>query len=231
MARSFNGTSDFLNNVTGYLSGSSGPFTIALWMKSASVTQTNAYLGDSDDSVSAIGWALRYGFTNDGAGHAQVDFFVTAGGFGTGSQIAILNTNWHHICYRYLGAASEWAYFLDGTKTVINASLTGTFSTGLNELLIGASGITGSNFYNGSLAEIAIWTTNVSDANITSLAAGSKATNFSPGNLIGYWQLCGTASPEPDGSGAGHSVALTGTTAAAHPKPLCGTFFSASQII
>ena len=236
MARLFNGTSDIATVSTAYLAGSSGPFTISFWMKSANLTQTNTYLLASQDDTGTGQWGPIYGYANDGLGHDQVEFNDNLSSSPrTGSQITILDTNWHHIVYRYLGAASEWAFLLDGTKTVINASISFTLSTGLTNTSVGAVNLNSPpstvNLFNGSLAEIAFWTTNLTDANITSLAAGASARSFSLANLVAYWPLCGVASPEPDTSGAGHNLTLTGTTGAVHPKTLlCVSWLPQSEL-
>lgn len=60
----------------------------------------------------------------------------------------------------------------------------------------------GSAGFNGLIAEVAIWNVALSAEQIAQVAASvSGASVVLPGNLAGYWHLCGLQSPEPDSSG------------------------------
>lgn len=64
--------------------------------------------------------------------------------------------------------------------------------------------------WDGSLAEAALWNTVLTGGQITSVAASTTGVaTIQAANLVGYWHLCGTASPEPDVSGNGNSAILS----------------------
>jgi hypothetical protein len=64
--------------------------------------------------------------------------------------------------------------------------------------------------WDGRLSEIAIWNTVLSGAQITAAAASTTGVgSIAAANLVGYWHLCGTESPEPDSSGNGNSAVLS----------------------
>jgi hypothetical protein len=201
-ARSFAGSSFLSSTSTGYFAGASS-FTIAYWFKSADVTQTNTYViefgnGNGDP-------AIIYGYANDGSGHAQLELYF--GFFRSGSQVTIADTNWHHVAYRYDG--TEFAKFLDGSKTIVNASLTGTLGNSPIGLWIGAANNSGSGigFVQASLARLYFSSAALSDGQITSMAGPTCSTSGVSGTL-GYW-LLGTGSPETESSPSGGSNSLT----------------------
>jgi len=218
--RLFNGSSDNLTNSTCYLNIAINPFTISFWFQSADVTQTNAYV--MIDSISGNQISVIYGFVNDGSGHAQLELFVTGGtggNFRTGSQITILDTNWHHVVYRWDGI-SEYDLFLDGTKTVINSSFTATVPNGsCTSFTLGAAG--GGNFFHGSLARVLISNAAITDGQVTALA-GATCSSSGVSGTEGYWLLAG-ASPEPEHSPSPNTNSLTVNGTTTTPGPTCSS--------
>ncbi len=64
--------------------------------------------------------------------------------------------------------------------------------------------------FTGRIAEQAIWNTDLTAVQITTLAASTTgASAIAAGNLVGYWHLCGTASPEPDATVNGDNAVLS----------------------
>lgn len=222
-ARLFNGSSDQLTNSTCYLNvlqAGTSPFTISLWFKSAGLTQTNTYA--MLDNVSGNQVALIYGFVNDGSGHAQLELFVTGGtggNFRTGSQITILDTNWHHIVYRYDGT-TEYDLFLDGSKTVINASFTGTLPNGsCTSFTLGSGG--GGSYVNASIARVLISNAAITDGQVAALA-GATCSSSGVSGTQGYWLINGS-SPEPEHSPSPNTNSLTVTGTTTTTGPTCSS--------
>lgn len=141
---------------------------------------------------------------------------------------------WHHyvaICDKSQ-AVNEVDVYVDGTLLTATTRITNnnTNNFAVDELnFMSRNGA--SLWAPGRLAEVAVWNTILSGANITSLAgtlgvANSAALPSSiPTGLKGYWALLGTTSPEPDTSGNGHDATLVGTpTQVTHPiEPNYGT--------
>jgi hypothetical protein len=224
MARSSNATDDWRLYASGdpFDSVRGGPWTIVFWLK----------LHTLSPGVNAT---IFSGY-QQGAGGAYQAYFDDAANevrfhdnldsnWNTDSGIAVPDTNEHHYAYRKTGSgSSSWDKFFDGTKTVINASFTGnladltvTGTTGLLSLLAFDRSPDASiaNECDGEVAEVGLYTTNLSDANIAALAGGTAAIeDFSP---VHAWPLCGTASPEPDLGSANSSMTVSGPTQSTHP--------------
>jgi hypothetical protein len=69
------------------------------------------------------------------------------------------------------------------------------------------------------LGELAIWGVDIGSAAFAELALGIPANQIDPTNLLGYWVITGTASPELDSSGNGNSATLVGSLPQASTDP------------
>lgn len=201
MARLFNGSNQYLTGTGGIIAGSNGPFTIMLWFKPADLTQIEKYLLFNGRAGANNQWALLWEYAAN-----QVEFFSTVAGNDprAGSGITLSDTNWHHIAYRKAAAgASEWAKFLDGAKTVINASLDFTLTSAGDVFRVASADPVGGH-PSCTVAEIVCTGRALSDGEI--LAAARGAFRTAPGD--DYWPLYGAALPEPH---LGQSVVLNST--------------------
>lgn len=193
MSRLFNGSDQAFTLAKAYLSASSGPFTISCWLKPTALS--GSVKGIMNSGASGDSWQLDYtGSTN------TVSFFAdnyTGTNPQTGSSIVLgsnVATDGAWIGYRYTGAGGEWSKWEDGVGTVINAAITFTLPTQLNSFEVGRIL---SNFYIGAtIAEIAIWTTALTDDQMAELAEGVAADMLGAGGLVAYFPLRGNSSPE-----------------------------------
>lgn len=214
-ARNFSGVAgDHLDNSIAYLNGT-GAFTVTFWFKSGSTSQTNTYVAEFGDTGSQV--SIIYGYAPAGT-PKQIELYT--GGVGvwrTGSQITIPDTGWHHIAYRYDGV-NEWAYFLDGVKTIISSTFGVTTLPTHPALATLGNANAGGAPINASLARLMVVTTNLTDAQITALAGTCSSSGISGTNVAGYW-LLGQASPDPESSPSTHtnSFTVTGTTSPSGP--------------
>jgi hypothetical protein len=216
MARSFDGTDDWIGNSTPPLLGNdTGAFTVAFWFRALTNARTNDYV------CSGLGrencGAILYEYVDN-----NVEFYNGAGSGTdprTGSGLVVADTNWHHIAWRKAASgASEWAKYLDGSKTVINASI--SFSINgisgshwkLGSASAGASGA--SDYANIELARFGVWASAVDDSHIEEMAKGISPMRFRPTH---YWELMGNKSPETSPIGSA-SLTVTGATKADHPR-------------
>ena len=110
-------------------------------------------------------------------------------------------------------------------SSVFNGAAKGTDTTTtiartLDRLLVGAliSGALSANYWDGDVAEFAIYNAALSDAEVAQLATGLAATSVRGGNLVAYYPLLGTSSPEPDVMGGTGLTLVNGPMAAAHPQ-------------
>jgi hypothetical protein len=79
---------------------------------------------------------------------------------------------------------------------------------------------TDSQFFNGMIAEACVWSVGLTDDEILMLANGAHPWAIHPLNIVGYWPVWGTVSPEPDWSGANNHMTLVGALAADHPPKI-----------
>lgn len=213
MARSFDGTNDYIGNATArpLVTHGTNPFTVAFWFRSLDNSRTNDYICSGIGGGNA--GAIIYEYVDN-----QIEFYNAAGSGTdprTGSGITIADTNWHHVAYRKGGSGtSEWAKYLDGAKTVINASISFNL-TGATDIFfyLGAAS-TSSDFANVELARFGVWNTAVADANIEAMAKGMNPLKFKPTH---YWELLGNQSPELNAFGT-LPLTVNGATKADHPR-------------
>jgi hypothetical protein len=214
MARSFDGVNDWIgNNAQPLVSHGTNAFTVAFWLRSLDNARTNDYICSGLGGENA--GALIYEYVDN-----QIEFDGNPGGGTdprTSSGITIADTNWHHVAYRKQSGTAEWAKYLDGSKTVINASISFNLSgAAQNHFKLGASTSTGTagDFANIELARFGVWNSAVADAHIEAMAKGMNPLKFRPTH---YWELLGNDSPERATFG-GLSLTVTGATKADHPR-------------
>ena len=76
------------------------------------------------------------------------------------------------------------------------------------------------NAADGSIAEVALWNVVLSDTEISALASGVWPSKVRPANLLGYWEVGGNESPEPEGSGKQYQMILVGAPSLANHAPV-----------
>ena len=145
-----------------------GDFAIALWMKSADTNQNQIYLTDRHPVGGGNQLAVIYEYVDD-----QIELF--AGGLGgpnprPASQIAIADTEWHHIVYTRAG--SDYDFYLDGMKTDIG-TLTGDITGLVERLNIGAARSSDSvNAFNGQIDDVAWFDNGLNQNQVGNILAG-----------------------------------------------------------
>ena len=71
--------------------------------------------------------------------------------------------------------------------------------------------MTGAQDFTGRIAEVAIWNAALNSSQITSYIAGTAASGIAAANLIGYWPLSASASPQLNlGIDSGGDLTVTG---------------------
>jgi hypothetical protein len=200
MGRSFNGSSDKILATTVAASGS---WTIACWAQANTTSGTQTIVYDGNDASNGFGIQSA-----DGAAHVR-GVVGTAGNV-TSTQAASTTAFAH---YALVNAAGAQTLYYNGAS-IGTASLTPVAPSGGN-LSIGVG--TTTNFFNGQVADVAVWNTNLSLATIQQLAAGYRPVNANSANLQGWWPLGGYQSPEADISGSVNNGVLTGTAQASMP--------------
>jgi len=180
--------------ITCFAKWESAPGT-PVWQYALSIHQTS--------SRPAGGIGTGTGSTNDFTGD-------------TGNEI-VRPMEWqHHALVKDGVAGQSLRVYYNGNETDSTAS-TGTIPNTAAELQFGGPGLTtaGSDVdaaetLIGLMAECGIWNVALTAAQIQELANGVLPSAVQAANLVGYWPLTGTDSPELDRSGNGNNGTVVG---------------------
>ena len=185
-------------------------FTISLWFKPSSLTQSGNYLmGKTNTAGDNSDYAVIWEYTNN-----KVEFFCGTGcslGFTVANtQLSITDTNWHHIVYTYDGSSLRG--YVDGVVGMTPVSGGGSINTGTGSLYFGGfNPITA--LFSGAQDEVRIYNRALTQAQITALYnTGAQKLKLGASNngLVGYWSFNdATSTIATDFSGNGHHGSLT----------------------
>jgi hypothetical protein len=185
MAYNFNGSSQSLSLASAPVN--IAPLTLACWFNSSSTTtnqrlihlagsEGNDYFdlgirgADAGDPVAAI--------VNNAS--TQVQIVATSTGYSA-------NT-WHHACGVFASSTSRTAYIDGGSSSTGTLNSTPAFAP--NRLRIGVFGTSIlSQYFNGLIAEVGIWSAALTAAEIASLARGMTCDKVRPQSLVFYAPL------------------------------------------
>lgn len=214
MARSFNGTSDYL--IYSGAAVTTTPLTMACWAK-WNTLGTSTMLMTIGDNASTNTLLNRFRI-NKNATNSLVSAAAntTTSGTSVGGTIAATGT-WYHCAGVFTSATSRNVY-LDAVAGTANT--TNVTPTSLDDTTIGASTFTGPSvgaYMDGQIAEAGIWNVALTAAEITSLAKGVSPLMIRPASLISYWPLIGKTSPEID-LRSRFEMTVNGAVAADHPR-------------
>lgn len=122
-----------------------------------------------------------------------------------GASQAVANTTaaptanvWEHGC-GVLAAQNDFRVYLNGGNKGTSSTDIGGFPSGMVNTTLGVlkrSALV--NQYDGQLAESAIWSAALTDAEVAMLALGYSPLFVRPQSLISYWSLIGRTNPEID---------------------------------
>ncbi len=212
MARSFNGTSDFIQANSGNVfQGTRNATSWSFWVNGAGQQNKTIYC----DAKLATNTFIAFGTANVVSGAACRVIISNAGGttlLDTTSTAVIANSAWHHVCFT-LDASGNWKLYIDGALDSSGGPLTSATSLVPTWAAFGALvRNTNTAFFSGRIAHVSNFTVTLSADHAVGLAAGLPATHLGPSH---YWPLWGADSPEPEiTSGSRRNGTLTGTTAA-----------------
>lgn len=219
MARSFNGSSDYIDCGTGVSSPAN--LTVLCWVNTTA-SADSTYKGIVGRNQNAAGGYRLYA----GASGNKFAFYADLVGHGTtgidpftmGS--AISNGTWYCVGATVDSGSAGMTAYLNGSSAGTMPTSGGLASASSNFIIGQDEQVAGARFLNGLVAEVAIWSVVLSTTDIARFANGERAYTINPAHLIGYWPLDGLSSPEPDISGNGNNGTLTGTSKASSDPPV-----------
>ncbi len=205
------------------------PFSATAWIKGDAANNDSAILSQMSANSPYAGWELHVGAPGgvSGPGPGALNVWLISE-FGT-SYVQVNSTNvvldgaWHHVAMTYDGSstAAGIRIYVDGQDATGEAPadfLGGPFANTLN-LNIGAR--QGTGMFDGAMAEVSIWSTNLSAQNVASiyqsgLPMPDLLLSFSADSYLVYpgqgvklaWQAASGANVSID-QGVGNVTAFT----------------------
>lgn len=173
MAYSLNGSNQYLSTTTA--PATAFPCTIAFWFnKDSTATKNGVFIrnGTTGAIVGAYFTTALRGYISSGG---TADFAATAN-YTVGT--------WHHACVVFASNTSRTIY-MDAANSATNT--TNLSISGLNQFWIGTAA--GSTNFDGDLADVGVWTTDLTLGEITSLAKGMPCNSVRPSSLSFYAPL------------------------------------------
>lgn len=170
-----------LNALTG------ATFTLSAWMKPTNVTSAGI-VACSDIKNSTL--YKVYGMLN-AAGTVGGDPLCAQCYDGSTYKYAATTTGyvastWQHVCGVFTSSSSRAAFLDGGSKGTNSESCVGN----ANEFVVGCQRSQDPlSYFNGKVAQVAIWDIALSDAEVAQLAEGVSPQNIQAAHLTNYWTL------------------------------------------
>jgi len=188
MARTFNGSDQYLEKATATLSGQ-WPLTVACWFRTtAAITGGLISLGDIYGFHGHYTW-----LASGGAGSYIIFRTVDSTVIGTAaSSSGIQSGVWHHAC-GVLGGSNWRSVYLDGPDdsdldvTDVPVVPNDYFTVGVRHS--GGTVPTLNYYFPGDIAEVSYWNVSLSAPEVAILAAGYPAPFVRPQNLKCYYPM------------------------------------------
>lgn len=215
MSRAFTGaTSMHLDTPSSAVYNQLAAFTYALWFYSSDATKSSQLFLKDPDNTQINNLTVSPGSAGNQVIQALA-FGKAAGGSARSSTQFAVN-QFHHIGVTFDSTAGskEPRLYLDGievsysSQSAFSGSLANDTTQGLR---FGFSTFDdGSTPCFGNQAENVVYNRALTPTEMLALASSTTgASGIAAANLVGYWHLCGTMSPEPDSSGNGNSAIVS----------------------
>ena len=181
MSVAFNGTSSLLS-WAGELVGAY-PCSIFCWIKPASASVNQMVLGSGD-----FGGTREIAIYAEGAGTGKVKVFSNAGGSTSGESTTGVQTSWQPALAVFASATNRKIYYAAGA-VVTDSNSSDPFDVAHDRFCIGERPISATLRYTGDVAEVAMWSSALSQTDFNSLAGGALPETVQSGTLVEAWKL------------------------------------------
>jgi len=171
-AASFNGSSSYID--TNYTLPAVSTISFSLWFKTSSTAPRWTMFGDYNAAGADV--SGRFSLTIDSSNNFEVN---TGNGsssdtWATISASPYFNGAWHHLVITADGTALK--LYVDGTLLGSDTSTVAIGTAGTQSLKIGRAGDYNGNYMNGQLDQFRIFTSTLTQSQVTSLASEKAAT-------------------------------------------------------
>jgi hypothetical protein len=219
-ARSFDGSSSYID-----IPGVSQPtaLTISAWVYANALPPNT---GQRYWGVAGVGGSnhVIY-FRNNSTGTINFAYYIatslgSASIDTTSGTLALATGRWYHVMMAY-DSTNGLLTFVNGVSDGTTAA-NGTATSSAVHFQIANDTQVASRLFNGLIADVAIWNTNLLAADAGHLASGYRPVNVNSANLIGWWPLNGfNNSTENDLSSSANNGTLNPGSASG-PFPILG---------
>lgn len=209
MARDFDNADDYVRLLTTASALKVDTFTVSVW---ADPDNSDGFIASHMDfGGGAFGWNL-YVNTGGNDGKVRYELHTTATNQINSTTNVVSTAGWHHIVATYDGSFQR--LYINGVEEA-NVGKSGTVNYGATADIFVGNDETLAFDYDGRAAELALWSGAFSATQVANLYAANHVFSFP--NLLLYWPLFGTSSPEPDWAGGGNHGTVSGAVQADHP--------------
>ncbi len=192
MARTFDGSTEYITHVRPGNLTSGQSATMAAWFKHPNTSNAHIIMGVRNGDSGDGNWtSLRFG---DDAGEIEWihDFFGPGTKISSGQQDD--DDAWRHACGTYNG--TDMKLYINGVLKTTSSSFTnGTLAT-TNTWKIGRRSDFDAEYFNGEIAEVSWWNNVALDASQILALYNRFSPLFFPNGLDLYFPLIGRSSPE-----------------------------------
>jgi len=210
------GSTQYLNSAT--TSITVAPFSVSAWfIDDAGQNNDRTIFQIQDVDAAEDLWTLQ----RANAPTNLLKFRFNSSSPSAGSQAQTSNTYitdvWSHAVMVEASSTDHQCY-LDGDDASKGTSTTDTTPVNMDSMSIGMERDSSpADAWSGFIAEVAVWNVALTLADITILSLGYSPLFVKPGNLVNYWPLIGTNSPEIDIIGGFDMTLVNTPTKSAHP--------------
>ena len=169
------------------------PITLSAWIKTDNLINNQGILTLTDDSDEFLHLQARVGSAGDPAAALE---YNTAWKFAESSTS--ITTSWHHVMGVFAHDTLRTIY-LDGAGKVDNTDSQTAYNEAITKILIGTHKTIGGAYFSGNIAQVAIWNTDLTEAQGILLAAGANPATIEPTSISRYWPLIEDGSSGLDG--------------------------------
>jgi hypothetical protein len=181
MARTFNGSTQYLSVSNGVVSAY--PCTFAVWFRANAGGSNQTLLGIGDNNFNFFCLQAQGSVAGDPVRVLRYD----GSGFSATTTTGFTDNVWHHAC-GVLRSANDISVFIDGGSEGTDSASKAFISTNTTRIGVTARG-TPTAYHDGEVAEVAIWDNDLIDSEIGALAKGFSPLMVRPGNLVFYVPL------------------------------------------
>jgi len=154
-------------------------FSVSMWVKATTS-------GSVRDQVfgGASGFFLFGTVVLNGGANANKMTYNNGSNYVALTPAIIRDGNWHNIVITYNSSATNLIAYTDGVETY-NA----TYDAGTNNVIDRISEDTYGNYWKGNLDELAVWTSELSASDVTSIYNSGVPNDISSLSPVSWWRM------------------------------------------